>query len=372
MQLILQRYNEKCVNGGNIMTKRVVQMTSKERVDALYKRQPTDRIGFVHRGYGFCAKNVGYPIADIYEDPKRSFEAQLWTAQQYESDGTPFYTFVSYGAFEFGGEVKYPTDRYSSGPSVAKRPVQKPEDIERLVLPEVKTAGSVPMQMEFAKLQEKHDVQIAFICGSPFTHAANLCGVDNFMIWLIQYPEIVHKAIRLMTDHILQVVQYFVDTFGKGRVIARSAAPTESNKLISPIHFEEFAFPYLKELHSKVLEMGVKNIYCHICGDHNKNLPLWAQVSFGDPGMISFGHEISLETAAKYFPDQIIAGNVDPQIIAKGSPEQVLNACRETIEQGKRYCKDRYVFMGGCELSPSTPPYNIYLMQKARDEFGWY
>lgn len=348
------------------------EMSSRERMEALYRREPVDRVPFVHRGYGFCAKNVGYPIADIYEDPARSFEAQLLTAEQYRSDGTPFYTFVSYGAWEFGGEIQYPKDRFGSGPSVARRPVEKPEDLWELKLPDVNVAGCIPKQMEFARLQQQHGTQISFICGSPFTHAANLCGVDKFMMWIIECPEAVHKALRLMTDHILQVARYFVDTFSPGQVIARSAAPTESNKLISPQQFEEFAFPYLKELHEKVLQMGVKSIYCHICSEQNRNLPLWAEVPFGDPGMLSFGPEVELAVAAKYFPDQIIAGNVDPQIIAKGSPAQIYEACRKTIEEGKKHCAGGYVFMGGCEIPAATPPYHIYLMQKACEEFGVY
>jgi len=346
-------------------------MTSQERIEALYKGQSVDRVPFIHRGYSFCAKNVGYPIADIYETPEKSFEAQVWTAEMYGSDGTPWYTFVSYGAWEFGGEIKWPSNRYESGPSVARRPVESEEDLWSLELPDAKTAGCVPNMMEFAKLQEKHGVQIAVICGSPFTHAANLCGAESFMMWMMMNPETAHRALRLMTDHILEVVQYFVDTFGKGRVLARSAAPTESNAMISPKQFEEFALPYLSELHEKVLAMGVKGIYCHICGEQNKNLPLWAQVPMGDRAMLSFGHEVDLVTAAQYFPDHIIAGNVNPQVIAKGSPQEVYKLTREALEKGKK-CPGGYVLMGGCSIPHIAPPYNIYTMKKACDEFGWY
>ena len=68
----------------------------------------------------FVQKNTGYSIADIYEDPEKSYLAQAYTADQYNSDGEPFYTFVSYGSWEFGGEINWPVDRYASGPSVAK------------------------------------------------------------------------------------------------------------------------------------------------------------------------------------------------------------------------------------------------------------
>jgi uroporphyrinogen decarboxylase len=347
-------------------------LTSQERIEALYNRQPVDRVPFVHRGYAFSARNVGYAKADIYENPQRSFEAQTWTAEMYGSDATPWYAFVSYGAWEFGGDIKWPIDRYESGPSIARRPVQTEGDVWSLELPDFETAGCVPRMLEFARLQEEHGVQIAVICGSPFTHAANLCGTDKFMLWIVKSPDTVHRALRLMTDHILQVVQYFVDTFGKGRVLARSAAPTESNALISPRHFEEFAFPYLKELHEKVLAMGVKTIYCHICGEQNKNLPMWAQIPMGDPGMLSFGHEVDIATAAKYFPEHIIAGNVNPQVIARGTPQEVFELSREAIEKGKKHCPSGFVLMPGCEIPPTAPPYNMYTMRKAIEEFGWY
>ncbi|MFN2149444.1 MAG: uroporphyrinogen decarboxylase family protein [Anaerolineales bacterium] len=344
-----------------------ISMTSAERIQALYAHKPLDKIAFIHRGYGFCARNVGYAIADIYEDPRKSFDAQVRTAEQYESDGTPFYTFVSYGAWEFGGEVQWPDDRYGSGPSIARRPVSTPEELFELQRPNPRSAGSLPRMMEFAQLQARAGVPIAFICGSPFTHAANLVGVDNFLMWTITHPDAVHHALRLMTDHILEVAHEFIDTFGKGQVIARSAAPTDG--LLSPQQFESLALPYLIELHSEVLKMGASSIYCHICGEQNHLLDLWSKVPFGEPGMLSFGHEVDLLDAARAFPGQIIAGNVDPQIIARGTPEQIDAACREAIEKGKEI-EGGYVFMGGCELPPITPPYNIYLMSQAREKYG--
>jgi uroporphyrinogen decarboxylase len=342
-------------------------MNAAQRIQALYERKPVDRIAYIHRGYGFCARNVGYPIADIYEDPRKSFDAQIRTAEQYDSDGTPFYTFVSYGAWEFGGEIKWPDDRYGSGPAIARRPIDSPEALMQLELPDVKSAGSLPRMMEFAQLQAEQDLPIAFICGSPFTHAANLAGVDNFLMWTITHPEAVHHALRLMTDHILEVAHWFIGTFGKDRVLARSAAPTDG--LLSPGQFESLALPYLIELHSEVLSMGASSIYCHICGDQNHLLDLWSRVPFGDPGMLSFGHEVDLLDAAQAFPGQIIAGNVDPQIIARGTPEQIDAVCKEAIEKGAQI-EGGYVLMGGCELPPITPPYNIYLMSKAREKYG--
>ncbi|KAA3647707.1 MAG: hypothetical protein DWQ07_01615 [Chloroflexi bacterium] len=342
-------------------------MSGRERMQALFNREPLDYVTYVHRGYSFCANNAGVAKADIYDDPQKSFDAQMWTNEQYNSDGSPFYTFVSYGAWEFGGTIEWPDDRWGSGPGVEKVPIESPEQLWDLELPDVKTAGSVPKMMEFAKLQEAAGLPIGFVCGSPFTHAANLCGINEFMMWIVENPDAVHKAMRLMTDHILQVADYFVDTFGKGNVIARSAAPTES--LIGPKQFEEFVKPYVTELHSKVLDKGAKYVYCHICGEQNHLLDQWAEVPFGERSVLSFGHEVPLEKAAEYFPDHIIAGNTDPQIIAQGHPDEVREALKQTIETGKKL-KNGYIFMGGCSLPASTPPYKVFMMSKAREEFG--
>ena len=175
--------------------------------------------------------------------------------------------------------------------------------------------------------------------------------------------------------HILQVAEYFIDTFGRGRVLARAVSPTESNALISPKILEEFSMPYVKELNSKVLAMGAKAVYIHMCGDHNLNLPQWAQVPFrqeGMRGMISVGKETALEDAAKFFPEDVICGNLDPAIIMNGTAEEVYKASCEIIEKGKALLPGRFEFMAGCEVGPGSPEENVRMMVKAVNDVGWY
>lgn len=353
------------------------EMTSYERIEALYNKQLTDRVPVVHKGYSFCAKHVGIPVAEVYKDPKASFECQKKTYQDFGFDGGPFYTFISYGAGEFGGTIEYKKNPDSFGPEVSKRPIVDWEDfdIDDLKLPDVKTAGCIPHMMEFAKLQEAEGCEIAFICGSPFTHAANLFGVSSFLECVMVEPELAHAAIRKMTDHILQVAEYFISTFGKGRVLARAVSPTESNSLISAKIFEEFSLPYITELNQKVLDMGAKACYIHMCGDHHLNLPLWSKVPFSQPGkagMISIGKETSFEEAAKYFPEHVICGNLDPSIIMNGTPEEVYKKSCELIEKGKSLLKGRFEFMAGCEVAPGAPEENVAMMVKAVNDVGWY
>jgi uroporphyrinogen decarboxylase len=203
--------------------------------------------------------------------------------------------------------------------------------------------------------------------------AGNLCGVENLCRWMIKKPELVHRLIRLVTDHGLQVAKYWVDTFGADRVMARMGSATESNQMISPKQFETFALPYLMETHEKVLAMGIKRFSnCHICGDEELNLPYWAQLPMGDHSAVSFDHEVDLDQAIKYFGEKcIIAGNVDSSVLLTGTPGQVYELCRKAIEKGKHAPKG-FMLSADCEIPPGTPPYNVYVMRKAIDDFGWY
>jgi uroporphyrinogen decarboxylase len=351
-------------------------MTGHERIEALYRKKMTDRVPVVHKGYSFCAKHTGIPLADVYKNPEASYRCQERTYADFGFDGGPFYTFVAYGAGEFGGTIEYLKDS-SFGPEVKERPIKDWEtfDIDALELPDPKNAGCIPHQMEFAHLQRKNGSEIAFICGSPFSHAANLFGVSKFMECIILAPEIAHKAIRKMTDHILQVAEYFIGEFGRDQVLARGVSPSESNALISPQVFQDFAVPYITELNSKVLEMGAKGCYLHMCGEHGLNLPYWPEIPFskdGRRGMISIGRETSLEDAAKYFPDQVICGNIDPSLIIKGAPDEVYRISCEIVEKGKAILPGRFVYMAGCEVAPGSPEENVASMVKAVNDVGWY
>ena len=86
---------------------------------------------------------------------------------------------------------------------------------------------------------------------------------------------------------------------------------------------------------------------------------------------VSIGHEVTLETAAKYFPNDIIFGNLEPAIIQVRTPEEVYEATRENIEEGKKIAQG-YILSPGCELPPRAPIENVMAMTRAVNDFGWY
>ncbi len=347
-------------------------MSPPERMHAILTRQRPDRVPFIPFIFGYCARNVGYPIRTVYDDAEKSFWAQMWTAEMFGYDGGALYGYASLGGWEFGGEIKMPESEWEQAPVVTRFPATTPEQVESLEIPDVETAGAYPVNIQFAKIQQQFGMPVTVFGFSPFTAAGNVAEVDHLCRWMMKKPNTAHLLLRKCTDFHKKVIDYFVDHFPNYPMFVFMGEPTAANQIISPKQFEAFALPYIKEAHQHCLDRGIKNIFAHICGEQNLNLPYWAQIPYGDPGILSFGHEVDLSKVVEMFGDQhVIAGNIEPRIIQEGSWQEVYELCKVAIEKAKDSASG-YVLMAGCEVPVQAPPFNLYAMKKAVMDFGFY
>lgn len=355
----------------------IPKMTDKQRMDALLKREKPDRVPVWPLGYpGFAALNATYTINDAYSSPEKAFESQQWCAQQYGWIFTPLFFYGSWGCWEFGGEIKWPTREFDQAPMITRHPVESLDDISKLTHTDIAQAGMVPRVTEFIRLAMKHrkngeGFSILLPVGGPFSIASNFCGAEQLCKWTMKKPDAVRQLLRVSTDHSLALFAYWKDKFGTDGFMPFVGEPAASNQLISPKQFKEFVMPCLQELHEKILGMGYKHIYCHICGEANANLPYWSQIPMGDPGIVSFGHEIDIAKAAEYFPNDVIMGNLEPSIMQMGTPQEVYQKSVSIIEKGMR-CPGGFAFSPGCEMAPMAPAINVWMMTKAANDVGWY
>lgn len=346
-------------------------MTSAERWDALVRGDRLDRVPCLQFILGHTAVVNGKPIAKVYDDAATSLTCQRHAMALYGYDGLILHGWANAGGAEFGGEIEYPYRKYTGAPLMKKNPVQNEDDAWSLRVPDdILNVGTIPIAFAFSRLQYELGIPVTVQVGSPLTWAGSVCGEERLMLWLIKKPDLVHHVLRVITDFILRKADHWVKTFGAERIMAFDLC-IETNKLYSPKQFEAFGFPYLKEIHDKLTDAGVGIFLSHICGEQNKNLPLWAQLRYGKRGMISVGKEISLARAGELFPAHVIMGNVDPVSVQEGTPEEVLALCKECIEEGMAH-PGGYALMTGCEVPPHAPPVNVGQMVTACRRFGLY
>ena len=142
------------------------RMSPDERLVALMKGEPLDRVPFMPFILGFSARDVGISLASFYSDPEKSYQASLLTQQKYCCDNRPAFGYADYGAWEFGGEAKFPDSPGEQSIMVLRRPISTEEEAWELRLPDIRTAGYLPTQMAFTKVQVKYTGRASTPSGS--------------------------------------------------------------------------------------------------------------------------------------------------------------------------------------------------------------
>jgi uroporphyrinogen decarboxylase len=356
------------------MVVREIQMTDRECIEALLHREKAERVvDWEFCTIGFAAIQAGMSLAEAYDDPAQSYYSQKRLAAMLD---IPFHpTFSSLGN-DFNGVTRLPDGMYAQAPLMADFPIKTEADVWELAVPKLSAAATLKSGLDFCRLCLKETPDLApfnatLSVAGPFTMAVELCGVKLFSKWMITRPQLIHRLLRITTDYLLQAADIYWGEFGTARLLFNSSEPSAANQIFSPRHFVQFAFPYIKEMHEMVLQMGYKSILCHICGDQTRNMPHWAQIPMGDPGIVSIGHEVDLETAAFFFPKDVIQGNLNPIILQTEKPEQIYEAARDALLKGKKI-PYRFAFGQGCEIPPKASLENVKAMVRAVHDFGWY
>jgi uroporphyrinogen decarboxylase len=352
-------------------------MTNGQRIEALLNHRKPDRVPLwpFFDMTGFAAIYHNRPILDAYTDPKLSLQMQRQVCHDFGWICSPF--FPALGSADFGGETRLPTSEFSQAPSTVRFPIETEEDIDKFKIPDLNQAAGIARASEFYKLsaQDRPDYQpfkiFLLLMANPYDFAGGLCRPEMLNRWILKKPEAVHRLLRLADDVLTKLLDYWYNAFGTDGVLVMSGGVICSNQILSPRHFEKFVLPSLIECHQKVLDKGYQRFYCHICGEHNLNLPYWQQVPMGESSIISIGHEVELETAARYFPEHIILGNLQPSVMQTESPEYVYNMTGRIIQKGKQI-DGGFIFSMGCQFPPRAKMENVRAMNQAMDDFGWY
>lgn len=161
-----------------------------------------------------------------------------------------------------------------------------------------------------------------------------------------------------------------VEEAGKLGVWFSIADPTASGSLISSKQFQEFAFPYLKELSEVIKRVSGNAPTLHICGSTKK---IWQAMADAGAGTLSLDDKMDLAEAKREVGDRVIlSGNVRPtESMYLGNPVDVVNDAKECLR--KAYDNPKGYLLGlGCGLPMGTPLENIQALFWVAKKYGRY
>jgi uroporphyrinogen decarboxylase len=353
------------------------KMTPTQRWHALLNGEPIDRVPVFPFCVGHTAIINGYGNVGAYwEKPEVSYQCQRLGRELYGYEQTYFITPPGYGAAEWGSKILFPYNPKMGSVATIDPIVKTPEDVDKLQVPDPKTAPYFKELTETTKkIAALKEPLIVPIQGGLVTAVCpQITHVETFMRWLIYSPDLAKKLLAKSREFGLRCAEYWLRELGADRFILLDATPTDSNVLISPKLFGEIVMPSMAELHQKALDMGVQGWFTHWCSNHNGNIKAGHvdKIPMGKPGIIQFGPEVDLKLAVERFGNKnIVMGNVDPPSIMLKTHEECVQLAKQDIDKGKRSPMG-YILGVGCECPPRAPPANVYALLKAAREYGRY
>ena len=164
-----------------------------------------DRVPFIPFAPTSRGATAASRPAPIRRDARAGFLAQVRTQEQFGYDGGPSFALGVIGAWEFGGELRFPGgERCRRRRWPATRWWTRTTSTDCELPDDVLAAGCIPAMLEFSHLQDRTGRSVTVQLGSVFTAAANLVELSTFLRWMMKRPDLAHHLLRLTTDFFVQ------------------------------------------------------------------------------------------------------------------------------------------------------------------------
>lgn len=338
------------------------RMSPRERFGAFLGGKPVDRFLCVPLILNHAARLVDVPVGRYNSEATLMADCHVRAYRRYGHDLIALFSDTAVLAEAMGTELQFLPDDV---PRVHHPAVPTPTDRARLHRADVQRDGRIPMLLEATRLcvaDVGGEAPVSCCVPAPFTTAACLRGTDQLARDLYRNPKLAHELIAMSLDAARDFSNAILDSGGLPVIVD----PVATGSLLGPRQFEEFALPYLRELHATIARRGVP-VVLHICGQTSRILESMAcananLLSLDDISMSEARDRIAGRTA--------LMGNVRPaQTLLKGRPEAVRAEVRELCAIG-RACAGGFILGSGCEVPIASPPANIDAMMDAVREYG--
>lgn len=365
----------------------------EERVSKTKRFETPDRVAVIPAiNYRTLLPKIGVRFRNYYADPEIMLKSQIlgqkWLMENIETDAysitgawvggwTDFQNVTEASAL--GCEIHFPEDDIPVGKEEGW--VRTEEDLRKLEKIDFVNSGLNARQVAYRrammKVAEKYPVRfqggpvfypganpaLTHTSNGPFTISAHLMGAVEIFTAILERPDFVRELFRIVTDQVLTWLDY---CWQVEQIPTRDFAWTDDlSAYLSAETWENVLLPYNLKLRD---HFGWASL--HMCGETTHLLKI-----FTDKLKINefqgFGWKVKLDQVAEIMGGKVVLlGNVNPLLIATGTPQQVKEATRRVIE--KLAPTKGLIIQDGNNIAPESPVENINAMMQAAREFGRY
>jgi len=331
------------------------EMTSKERVLAAFKKQPVDRAPVITGSVYITEyiKRVSAKWPDLHKDPKEMVRVASMPSRDAGTDNivVPFGMFVE--AYSLGCEIEWGNEERQ--PSVRGH-FESPDEVEYEDVLEKPLIQTTVEAVRIA-VDEFPDVPCFPFLVAPATLAGYLMGVENLVRSSMTSPEGAAKWVDIAKEVCKMYSSAVID---EGAEVVYYSDASASPDLLMPDFYKSVAMPAMREVVDLVHSKGALAEY-HICG---RTIPILESMADTGADALSIEQSVDMAEAKKMVGDKVaMVGNVPPLLMVDGTPEQIIEATRESLDKGTD------AVMLGCGTPPLSKPENLKLMVQATTDY---
>lgn len=336
-----------------------------------------DRVPIYGQIHEYAMACSGISAQEFYTNGRILVESIMEAAQRHGLDD-PHICYDTYNieAEALGMEVRFFEDK---APELKNRPLVKEKaDLGRLRPPNPGEDGRMPFVIEvleeYQKLSLRPKLHPSMSFTAPFTLAARLRGVENFLMDTIRDPAFAHDLLSFVTEEVLKPwlkVLKEVNRLEETLIGGADALASPPNLGIDAL--KEYALSYILRLRESFeQEAIVQNWWgeSYVVSEEFLKLKLIASPNIiigQDPDVERLGPKIYKEFARKH--DIPLVLGIGAGFLMAATPQEIRQRVSRYVEAGKKGGK---FLLYLCSVSADTPLENLDIAIKAAWEYGGY
>ncbi|MEG1501059.1 MAG: uroporphyrinogen decarboxylase family protein, partial [Clostridiales bacterium] len=304
------------------------------------------------------------------KDVDKCAECIIRVTEEVGIDGLFTLVDLSVEAADWGEEVIYYEDK-AAGPDYDKLLIKTPADYDKVVPINTRETPRMKDHLDLCRLlveKKGHELPvIAFVFG-PLGILSMLRGHDKIFKDMLKKKDLVHKALRVITDCMIDYCDAIIET-GVHAIMFDTLFASRS--ILSKPAWDEFEGVYMEEIAN---HLHAKNcpVMIHNCG---AGVYFDIQIKRINPCLISYMNIpddcTSMEDIKeKYGKDITLMGHIEPAWLMDVTKEEVFAECKKQIDA---YKKDGgFILATGCEYPAPLGFEQGKWMVEAAELYGKY
>ncbi len=326
-------------------------MNATERLMATLQACETDRVPVIPELFGVTATLAGFSPADYARSGETIAKSQLAARELIGHDALFAMADLCVEAEALGCGVTFPEDNY---PHVTRPIVQTKADIDRLVMPDIGSAGRIPellIATEILKNKGGDAPVIACVTG-PMTVAARVMDIEKMLYMIVDEPDNFKTLISFCESMAEKIISALLDAGADAIMIFDPAA---SPSVLPEKIFTQFELDPVRSLFAKARKKKPDCItWYSVAGPVHTSESIMTATG---ADVITVDYVTPIEQAMEKSWPTVVNGNIKPQLFSEGSAEDIQHEADHLLRLARP--TERFILGAGCEIPLNARAENI-------------